>query len=72
MAITARFGLDTRQLNALNTFINSTLYEEVYVRYPPGYYQKGFVLRLRKAFYELRRSPLLWIRDLSKPAARSR
>ena len=41
MAITAKFDLDTRQLDAVNAFTNSVLDEEVYVRFPDGYHRRG-------------------------------
>ena len=37
MALTAKFDLKTRQLDAVNAFTNSDLDEEVYVDWPPGY-----------------------------------
>ena len=33
---------------------------------PPGYRKAGIILRLRKALYGLRKSPLLWQRELTK------
>ena len=37
MALTAKFDLETQQLDAVNAFTNSTLDEEIYVDWPPGY-----------------------------------
>jgi hypothetical protein len=37
MAIAAKFNLKTRQLDAVNAFINSPIDEEVYVSYPDGF-----------------------------------
>jgi hypothetical protein len=64
MAIAAKFQLEARQLDAVNAFTNSLLDEEVYIRCPDGFKRHGWSLRLRKALYGLRRSPLLWQRDL--------
>ncbi len=36
MAITARFDLETRQLDAVNAFVNAHLDEVVFMRHPPG------------------------------------
>jgi hypothetical protein len=59
MAMTARFDLETRQLDAINAFVNCDLDEVVYIRLPPGFEKPRKVLLLRKALYRLRRSPLL-------------
>ena len=37
MALTAKFDLETRQLDAVNAFTNSPLDEEIYVDWLPGY-----------------------------------
>ena len=65
MAITAAFGLDMKQFDALNAFVNSLLDEVVYVELPPGRTKPGFVLRLLRALYGLRRSPRLWQMELT-------
>jgi len=68
MALTAKFDLETRQLDAVNAFTNSPLDEEIYVDWPPGYknaLNSRECLRLHKALYRLRRSPLLWYRSIS-------
>ena len=65
MAIAAKFNLETRQLNAVNAFTNSLLDEDVYIQFPDGYKRNGWILKLVKALYGLRRSPLLWHQDLT-------
>jgi len=60
MAVTAQFDLETRQLDAVNAFVNCELDEVVYMRLPPGFGKPGKVLLLQKALYGLRRSPWLW------------
>lgn len=65
MAITAKFDLETIQMDAVNAFVHCDLDEVVYMKMPPGFAQKGKVLRLRKALYGLRRSPLLWQKNLT-------
>jgi hypothetical protein len=67
MAITAQFDLETRQLDAVNAFVNCRLDEVVFMRHPPGFEDETgqTVLRLKKALYGLRRSPLLWQRELT-------
>ena len=48
------------RLDAMNAFVHAMLDELVYMRNVPGYGKPGTVLKLRKAIYGLRRSPLLW------------
>jgi len=65
MAIAAQFDLETHQLDAVNAFTNSNLDEEVYIQYPDGFTDAFHCLRLLRALYGLRRSPLLWFTDFS-------
>jgi hypothetical protein len=67
MAVTAKFDLETIQMDAVNAFVHCDLDEVVYMRLPPGFNQgkRDKVLRLRKALYGLRRSPLLWQKNLT-------
>ena len=65
MAITAKFDLETQQMDAINAFVHCDLDETVFMKMPPGFEQKGKVLRLRKALYGLRRSPILWQKKLT-------
>jgi hypothetical protein len=66
MAMTAYFDLETRQLDAVNAFVNCDLDEVVYMRPPPGFKKPGKVILLKKALYGLRRSPLLWQKKLTE------
>ena len=65
MAITAKFDLETIQIDAVNAFVHCDLDEVVYMKLPPGFTRPGRVLRLRKALYGLRRSPILWQKNLT-------
>ena len=68
----AQFNLETLQLDAINAFVHAELDELVYIRLPPGYTEPGKVLKLNKALYGLRHSPILWqtkITDAMKPAS---
>jgi hypothetical protein len=56
----AKFDLETLQLDALNAFVHADIDETVYMRMPPGYGKPNKVVRLNKALYGLRRSPILW------------
>ena len=63
--VIAKFDLEARSLDAINAFTNAELDEVIYVHYPEGFKSPGSVLRLAKALYGLRRSPLLWQKELS-------
>jgi len=65
IAIAARFDLELLQYDAVNAFVNADLDEEVYMKMPPGQRRCGTILRLNKALYGLRKSPLLWQRSLT-------
>ena len=58
MAIVAKFDLETVQMDAVNVFVYYYINEVVYIKPPPGFEPPRKVLRLKKALYELRRSPL--------------
>jgi hypothetical protein len=46
--------------------MNAELNEDVYMKMPPGHRKSGTILKLRKALYGLRQSPLLWQRALTQ------
>jgi hypothetical protein len=66
MALTAAFGLMAEQLDTVNAFLNAKLDELVYCYFPEGF-EGDFdcCLRLLRALYGLRRSPLLWLQELT-------
>jgi hypothetical protein len=54
MAITAKFDLETTQIDAVNVFVYCDLNEVIYIKLPLGFNRKkDKVLRLRKALYGL-------------------
>ena len=65
LALVAFFDLETIQADAVNAFCNSPLEENIYLYNPLGFNRKGFVLRLLRALYGLRKSPKLWLKLLS-------
>ena len=68
LAVAAKFDLETLQLDAVdavNAFVHADLDETVFMRMPPGFSENGKVLRLNRALYGLRRSPLLWQQKLT-------
>ena len=65
MSITAAFDLECLQYDAINAFVNATLDEEIYCEPSIGFENPGYILRLHHALYGLRRSPLLWYKDLT-------
>jgi hypothetical protein len=65
MAIAAFFDLDVYQFDVIAAFINARLDEEIFVRFPEGFEVQGEILQLLRALYGLKRSPLLWYREIS-------
>ena len=65
MAITAAYDLEIVQLDAINAFLNAPIDKETIIHYPEGYKKPGQVLRLLRALYGLKQSPLLWYKDLT-------
>ena len=69
MAITATFELKAKQYDAVNTFINSAINEEVYVNYPEGIKPPTYAINpcflLLRALYRLKQSPLLWLQEVT-------
>ena len=64
MAIMCAFGLESRQYDLVNAFCNAKLNPSIYCKLPPGFEHLGGVLKVRRALYGLRESPLLWLRTL--------
>ncbi|KAL2125978.1 hypothetical protein VTI74DRAFT_2034 [Chaetomium olivicolor] len=64
LALAARFDLELIQFDAVNAFVNAKIDDEVYMEMPGGYRKPGRVLKLQKALYGLRQSPLLWQKEL--------
>jgi len=67
MAITAKFNLETTQINIVNTFVYCNLNKVIYINLPPGFNKgkKDKVLHLKKALYRLQQSPLLWQKNFT-------
>jgi hypothetical protein len=60
MAIAAHNDLELKQFDVTNAFVHAAMDREVYMRMPIGYRKPGTILRVHKALYGLRISPLLW------------
>ncbi len=59
------YRLKTRQLNAVNAFLNAINDETVYCYMLDEYKQSEKVFRVIRALYEQRKSSLLWLRTLT-------
>ena len=66
LVLVAKFDLEILQLDAVNAFVHADLDETVFMRMLPGYGKQSKVLKLNKALYGLRQSPLLWQQKLTK------
>ena len=67
MTIAARFDLELLQFDVVNAFVHAPLPYDIFMRMPKGYTSEGtdVVLKLQKALYGLRESPLLWQKHLT-------
>jgi hypothetical protein len=65
MAITATFDLDIRQYDAVNAFANAHLPKPLVCECAEGFIKLGMLLRVHRALYGLKTSPLLWYKDLT-------
>jgi hypothetical protein len=70
MAIAAKYNLELRQYDITNAFVHALLDREVYMRMPQGYRKPGTILKLQKALYGLRISPLLWQKEFTATLTR--
>jgi Reverse transcriptase (RNA-dependent DNA polymerase) len=66
VAIAARFDLELIQYDAVNAFVHAELDDDVFMKMPPGHRTTGTILKLNKALYGLRKSPLLWQKELTR------
>jgi hypothetical protein len=60
MVIAAKYDLELKQWNVTNAFVHAAIDRGVYMRMPRGYQKTGTLLKVQKALYGLRISPLLW------------
>jgi hypothetical protein len=59
IAIAADRDLKLQQYDVTNAFVHATINQEVYIRMPNGHRKPNTALKLNKALYRLRISPLL-------------
>ncbi|KAF7564267.1 hypothetical protein PtrM4_082200 [Pyrenophora tritici-repentis] len=69
MAIAAKYDLELKQYDVTNAFVHATIDREIYMRMPKGYQKPGTLLKVQKALYGLRISPLLWQKEFTATLA---
>ncbi|KAF7573874.1 hypothetical protein PtrM4_036480 [Pyrenophora tritici-repentis] len=69
MAIAAKYDLELKQYDVTNAFVHAAIDREIYMRMPKGYQKPGTLLKVRKALYGLRISPLLWQKEFTPTLA---
>ena len=65
MAIAANFDLELKQYDVTNAFVHAAIDREIYMRMPHGCRKPGTVLKVNKALYGLRISPVLWQKEFT-------
>ena len=55
-----------KQYNTVNAFIYTKLKDLVAIKIPKGYKTLGYIILIKKALYGLKKSLLLWYKDLIK------
>ncbi|ODH28973.1 hypothetical protein ACO22_03850 [Paracoccidioides brasiliensis] len=70
LVITIAFNLKAEQWNAVNTFINASFDDLMYGTPLGGFQWPGYLLKLLRVLYDLRRS-LLWNNDISRHSERT-
>ena len=65
VALIPAFDMKTRQFDTIYAFLNAKADRTIHVYMPDGFAIDGKCLLLVRALYRLRKSPLLWLRELS-------
>src|SRR5436853_1468638 len=65
IAIIVAFDLETRQYNVVNAFANALLPNPIACECTKGYNKPRFILRILRALYRLKISPILWYKEFT-------
>lgn len=60
LSLSVQENMKVRKFDIKTAFLNGTLNEEIFMKLPEGYNEKGKVCRLKKALYGLKQAPLKW------------
>ena len=68
MSYVVSHGIILYQMDVKSSFLNDVIYEEVYVKHPPGFddlKNQNYVFKLKKSLYGLKQAPTTWYHRLS-------
>ncbi|KAM1083190.1 hypothetical protein ACFX19_022028 [Malus domestica] len=63
MALTAHYDLELHQMDVKTAFLNGSLLEDIYMKQPPGFIERGkesMVCKLTKSIYGLKQASKQW------------
>jgi hypothetical protein len=66
IVISAVFDLEIKLYDAVNAFINNKIDEEIFIECFENFFKLEYCWKLKKAFYDLKQSSILWYRELIK------
>ncbi|KAM1356775.1 hypothetical protein ACFX2H_030666 [Malus domestica] len=69
MALTAHYDLELHQMDVKTAFLNGSLLEDIYMKQPPGFIERGkesMVCKLTKSIYGLKQASRQWYKKFDQ------